>query len=142
LAAPEMKKARAIALAARISCPTSSRPFDRKSETLLEFRGSFRLHGKWSYRGYPAPAAAVEVLVKRKESVRLQLAERPPELLLNTIDFVEESSPIDTDFSAAQLPIGAKQKMVLEQAVLIVIEISTADQAEICDKLLVLQAPH
>ncbi len=70
--------------------------------------------------------------------MRLQFSERAPELLLDPVHLVEERSTVDLQLPAAELPIRAQEKVVLEHLVLILFERSPADQAEISDILLVL----
>lgn len=74
--------------------------------------------------------------------MRLELAKRPSELLLDAVHLVEKRAAVEIQFSAAQFPIGAEQEMILEQPVLLLIEDAPAHQTEVGNKFLILQPPN
>jgi len=88
---------------------------------------------------YRLPANhATEILVERVERVRLQFAKDPSEPLFDPVDHMEESAAVNFQLAAAQAPVGAQKKMVLEDGVLDFVESAPADEAEIGDVFLLL----
>jgi hypothetical protein len=103
----------------------------------------FRLHFKRNAAlRYCLAPGAVEILVNRKEGMWLQLAKCFTQPLLNPVYLMKESPTIETQFPAAELPIGTQQEVVFEDAVLTLTEGSPAYQTKVCDELLILQTPN
>ena len=84
---------------------------------------------------------AVEIVVHRKQGVRLQLAENPAQFLLNSVDRVKEVSAIHVQLPGTQLPVRAQKEMKPEKFMLGFIEKSLADQTEIRDIFFIPPAP-
>ncbi len=59
---------------------------------------------------------AAEVLVERIERVRRGFLEGPTELLLDAIDLMKELAAIAAELAHAELPIGAEQEVIIEDA--------------------------
>src|SRR6266852_4425321 len=60
---------------------------------------------------------SVEIVVHRKQSVGFELTKHSPHLLLDSIYGVEEISAVHVELPAAQLPIRAQQKVILEDTI-------------------------
>jgi hypothetical protein len=61
---------------------------------------------------------SVEIIVYRKQSIGFELTKNTPQLLLDSIYGVKEVPAIHIEFPAAQLPIGAQEKVIPEDAIL------------------------
>src|ERR1700722_3534135 len=79
---------------------------------------------------------AAEILVERVEGVRLQFAEDPSEALFDAVDHMEEGAAVYLQLAAAQAPVSAQKKVVLEDCVLYLVESAPADQTEVGDEFL------
>ncbi len=60
----------------------------------------------------------MEIVVHWKQPIRFELTENTSQFLLKPIDGVEEIPPIHVEFAAAQLPIGAEEKVISEDTIL------------------------
>ena len=60
----------------------------------------------------------VEIVVHWKQTIRFEFPENAAQFLLKSIDGVEEIPAIDIEFTAAQLPIGAEEKVISEDTIL------------------------
>lgn len=80
-------------------------------------------HREWSdCRSHSLLASrAIEVFVQREERMRFEFPKCPPELLLNAVHLVKKGAPVDFQSIAAELPVGAQQKMKFENFVGLVI---------------------
>src|SRR5258706_2293374 len=87
------------------------------------------------------PGGPAEVFIDRKQRVRLQLAERPPQFLLDPIDSMEEIPAVDAQFARAKLPIGAQQKVIAKKTMLRIVQNATRYQAKIGDIFFVFSSP-
>jgi hypothetical protein len=83
----------------------------------------------------------VEVLIQGEEAIGLEFPEDSAQLLLNSVDGVEEVTPVDSQAPATEFPIRAQQEMKLEDLEFKVVQGAPADQDEIRHILLVLAAP-
>ena len=73
--------------------------------------------------------------------VGLGLAEDPSKMLLDPVDGVEKVPAVHVKATAAQTPIGAKEKVELEYFELFLIQISFRQQIEVGHKLFVFATP-
>src|SRR5579871_4687928 len=78
-----------------------------------------------------ALAGRPEILVERKERIRLQLAKRASQDFLNLIYPVEEIAFFDLQHAAAQLPVGAQEIVNPEQPMILLLQRTAAYAAEI-----------
>jgi hypothetical protein len=60
---------------------------------------------------------SMEIVVHWKQSIGFELTKHPPQFLLDPIHGVKEISAIHTELPAAQLPIRAQQKVILEDTI-------------------------
>ena len=60
----------------------------------------------------------MKIIIHGKKPVGLELPENPPQLLLDSVDGMEKISPVQVEFLAAQLPVGAKEKVIPEDPML------------------------
>src|SRR5688572_29507501 len=84
---------------------------------------------------------AFEILIDRVQRVGLRFLEGASEFRLNSVYHVKEISTIHFEFSAAELVIGAEQKVIAENFMLLLVERSLRNKAEIRDELLFLSSP-
>ena len=59
----------------------------------------------------------VEIVVHWKQSIGFELSKNTAQLLLQPVDGVEEIPAIHVEVAAAQLPIGAEEKVISEDAI-------------------------
>jgi len=83
----------------------------------------------------------VEIVIHREQSVGFELAKHPPQFLLDSIYGVKEIPAIHVEFPAAQLPIRAQEKVIPEDTIFHFCQHAFADEAKICDILLILPPP-
>jgi hypothetical protein len=88
-----------------------------------------------------APDWSVKVVCYRKQTVGLQFPKDTAQSLLHPIYGVEESSAIQLEFLAAQLPVRAQEEMTSENLVLELGQSPFADETEVGRKLFVFAAP-
>lgn len=84
---------------------------------------------------------AAEVLIQRKQRVRLNFPQGTAQLLLDAVNLVEEGSAIHLHLPAAELPISREQKMKTEETELLRREGSSGDQQKVRYVLLVFHPP-
>ena len=83
---------------------------------------------------------AAEIFVERKQRVGFQFRIDPPQALLYPVNLMIEVAAVGIQTLAAELPIGAQQKMKFENLIVVFIEHSLAHETEVGDKLLVFAA--
>jgi len=59
----------------------------------------------------------VEIVVNREQSIGFELSKNTPQSLLKPVDGVEEVPAIQVESATAQLPIGAEEKVIPEDAI-------------------------
>jgi hypothetical protein len=59
----------------------------------------------------------VEIVVHWEQTIRFEFPENASQFLLKSINGVEEISAIQVEFAAAQLPIGAEEKVIPEDKI-------------------------
>jgi len=94
-----------------------------------------RSHGEWLSDG------TTEVFVKREQGKGLQFTINAPKFLLDAVNGVKETAAVHIKPAAAQTPVCSQQKMKAKNAVFVFIESPPANQAKVCDIVLVLSAP-
>jgi hypothetical protein len=117
----------------------------REVQKLFGFSGcccSLRLDFERCDRHHLVASGAAEVFIHREERVWFEFSERLSQLLLNTVDLVEESAAVDFQSAAAEFPVRSKEKMKFEELVLPFGECPAADKAKVSDELLVLEPPN
>ena len=82
-----------------------------------------------------------EIGVQREQPVRLELAERPPQRLLDDINIVEKRTTVNPKARAAQLPVSAQQEVEPEHVPQPRRQSPLTHKIEICAILLSLPAP-
>ena len=60
---------------------------------------------------------SMEIIIDWKQPIGLQLAENTSQLLLDPINRVKEIPAVHVEFPAAQLPIGAQEKVIPEHTI-------------------------
>ena len=91
-------------------------PLVRKTDVFQQWRPDRK-----NFTGQAASdrfSGSVEIIVHWKQPIRFELAENTSQFLLKPIDGVEEIPAIHVEFAAAQLPIGAEEKVVSEDTIL------------------------
>jgi hypothetical protein len=81
--------------------------------------------------------ACAEIIVDWIEGVGPQFLEHATQTLFDAIDGVEKSTPVNPELAAAQSPVGAQQEVVPEDPVFEIVQVPTADQAEISNVIFV-----
>jgi hypothetical protein len=87
------------------------------------------------------PGGASEVFVQREQSVRLELAEGPAELLLDPVKRVEKRPAVDFHLAATEFPVRPQQKVKPECPVFGFVQKTPADQTEIRNVFLIAAPP-
>jgi hypothetical protein len=74
---------------------------------------------------------AAEVLIQRKQRIRFEFGENPPEPVFNPVNRVEKGSAVHPQLPGTEPPIRAQQEVKPENLILKIVEHTTANQTKV-----------
>lgn len=74
---------------------------------------------------------AAEIVAQGVERIGFEFGEGAAEFLFDAVHHVKEVAAVDVQFTAAEFPVRAEEKVIAEDAVLLLVQRAAADEAEV-----------